>query len=63
MLDKGRYIPESKPVIGRAYIPSRYNANFTREESFAQDLLLSEEKSSQTSQSFFSWFFGKLMRL
>ena len=63
MLDRGRYIPERRPVIGRAYIQPRYNSSFTREEGFAQDLLLDSGKSSQTSQSFFSWFFGKLMRL
>jgi hypothetical protein len=62
MLDRGRYIPERRPVIGRAYIQPRYNSSFTREEGFAQDLLLNGN-SGQSSQSFLSWFFGKLMRL
>ena len=49
MLDRGRYIPERKPVIGIAYIDYRKQSSLSPEENFMQELLLLEDKVDQSA--------------
>jgi hypothetical protein len=54
MLDRGRYIPERKPVIGRSYVNYRAKSNLSPEENFMQEVLLAEEVNKSALMKFVS---------
>lgn len=54
MLDRGRYIPERKPVIGRSYVNYRTKSNLSPEENFIQEVLLAEEPNKSAVMKFVS---------
>jgi hypothetical protein len=60
MLKDGAFIKEEPPKIGRFYVPSRRQEDYSPEEYFAQNLVLG---NADVEYSFFSKFLGYMLRV